>query len=261
MTRRIAISLALLMLAGTADAQSPPADASSSVMPADCRVAEQHVEHNFPMPQAARAIKQKRLNVLVVGAGSSLLPGSGGDKNAYPARLQLALQEKFPGVEIKVATDVKAKRTAAEMKKTMPQVLAATKPALMVWQTGTVDAMQGIDPDQFSQALDKGISIARSAGADVVFVNPQYSPRTESMIALGTYAENMRWVALQQDVPLFDRFSIMKLWGDLGTFDLNSATKKLDMAERVHDCIGRLLADLVVEAVKRGEPPTEGSRQ
>ena len=33
------------------------------------------------------------------------------------------------------------------------------------------------------------------------------------MIALGTYAENMRWVALQQEAPLFDRFSIMKTVG------------------------------------------------
>ena len=130
----------------------------------------------------------------------------------------------------------------------------------MVWQTGTVDAMQSIDPDQFSAALDHGISIARSAGADVVLVNAQYSPRTESMIALGTYAENMRWVALQQEVPLFDRFSIMKLWADLGTFDLYSATKKLDIAERVHDCIGRLLADLVIEAAKPDEPHAEGGR-
>ena len=80
------------------------------------------------------------------------------------------------------------------------------------------------------------------------------------MIALGTYAENMRWVALQQEVPLFDRFSIMKLWGDLGTFDLYSATKKLDMAERVHDCLGRLLADLVVESAKPDEPHAESGR-
>src|SRR6185295_11947615 len=104
---------------------------------------------------------------------------------------------------------------------------------------------------------DKGINIARSAGADVVLVNAQYSPRTESMIALGTYAENMRWVALQHEVPLFDRFSIMKVWGDLGTFDLYSATKKLDIAEHVHDCIGRLLADLVIEAAKSA--PTNGA--
>jgi hypothetical protein len=75
------------------------------------------------------------------------------------------------------------------------------------------------------------------------------------MIALGAYSENMRWVAVQQEVPVFDRFSVMKTWADLGTFDLHSATKKLDIAERVHDCIGRLLADLVLNAAKPETPP------
>jgi hypothetical protein len=210
--------------------------------------------------QITRAIAAKHLDILVLGAGSSLLPGANGNKDAYPARLQHALSEKLSGVEIKVTTDVKPKRSAADMAKALPQALAAVKPALVVWQTGTVDAMQAIDPDQFSQALDRGIQIARSAGADVVFINPQYSPRTESMIALGTYADDMRWVALQQEVPLFDRFGIMKLWADLGTFDLYSATKKLDTATQVHDCIGRLLADLVIAAAKLGEPHTEGGR-
>jgi hypothetical protein len=180
--------------------------------------------------------------------------------NAYPARLERALAQQLPGVEIKLTTDVKAKRTAAEMVKMLPAALTAAKPELLVWQTGTVDAMLAIDPDQFSQALDAGINIAHSAGADVVLINAQYSPRTESMIALGTYAEDMRWVALQHEVPLFDRLSIMKLWSGLGTFDLYSATKKLDIAERVHDCIGRLLADLVVAAAKPEELPTNGSR-
>ena len=64
--------------------------------------------------------------------------------------------------------------------------------------------MQLIDADQFRAALDCGINIARSASADVILINAQYSPRMEAMIALGTYAENMRWVALQQEVPLFD---------------------------------------------------------
>ena len=258
MMGRLAILLAFLVLAGSANAQNPAANAVEH--PADCRTAEVQPERNFALPQTAHAIKAKKLSVLVVGAGSSLLPGANGNKNAYPARLQQALQAKLPGVEVKLAVDVKAKRSAAEMVKAMAPELATNKPALVVWQTGTVDAMQAIDPDQFSQALDKGIHIARSAGADVVFINPQYSPRTESMIALGTYAENMRWVALQQEVPLFDRFSIMKVWADLGTFDLNSATKKLDMAERVHDCIGRLLADLVIESAKSSAPHAEGGR-
>jgi lysophospholipase L1-like esterase len=246
--------LLALVLAGPASAEN------SAENPAECRVAESQIDRNFPLPQVAHAIAAKRLSILVVGAGSSLLPGPDGSKNAYPARLQRALVAQLPGVDVKVVADVKSKRSAAEMVKSLAPALAAAKPALMIWQTGTVDAMRSIDPDQFSQELDKGVNIARSAGADVVLINPQYSPRTESMIALGTYAENMRWVALQHEVPLFDRFSIMKLWGDLGTFDLNSATKKLDIAEHVHDCIGRLLAELIVEAAKQNEPHKEGGR-
>jgi GDSL-like Lipase/Acylhydrolase family len=242
--------LALLVLAGPAWAE----------LPAQCRIAAHLAEPNFPLPKVTRALAEKKFNILVVGAGSSQLPGANGAKNAYPARLQQALADQLKGVEVKVTTDIKASRTAAEMVKVLPTDLEAAKPALMIWQTGTTDAMRAVDPDQFSQALDQGINIVRGAGADVVLVNAQYSPRTESMIALSTYSEDMRWVALQQEVPLFDRFSIMRLWSDLGTFDLYSATKKLDIAERVHDCIGRLLADLVIAAAKPEEPPTNGSR-
>jgi hypothetical protein len=246
MRRRLLLLALLLLAAGPAWAEHP----------AECRVAENLIEPSFRLPHVTRALAAKRLTILVVGAGSSQLPAG----NAYPARLQHALAEKLHGVDVKLTTDVKAGRTAAEMVKSFQPVLNAAKPSLLVWQTGTVDAMLGVDPDQFSQALDKGIKAAHSVGADVVLINAQYSPRTESMIALGTYVEDMRWVALQQEVPLFDRFSIMKLWGDLGTFDLYSATKKLDIAERVHDCIGRLLADLVVTAAKPEEPPINGSR-
>ncbi len=250
MMGRVLLSLALLALASPAWAE----------MPGTCQVAEQLIERDFPLPKVMRALAAKRLDILVLGAGSSQLPGPNGVKNAYPARLRAALAEHFPDVAVKVTTDVKSRRTADQMVKTLIPVLGAAKPALMIWQTGTVDAMQSIDTDQFKAALDSGIGIARSAGADVILVNAQYSPRTESMIALGTYAEIMRWVALQQEVPIFDRFSIMKLWADFGTFDLYSATKKLDIAERVHDCIGRLLAELVVEAAKPDEPHAEGVR-
>jgi hypothetical protein len=258
MMGRLSFLLAFLMLAGSAYAEDAVQNSAEHM--AECGVAENMIEANFALQQVAHAMAAKRLDILVLGAGSSLLPGSNGAKDAYPARLQHALSEKLPGIEVKVTTDVKAKRSAADMAKALPQALSAVKPVLVVWQTGTVDAMQAIDSDQFSQALERGINYSRSAGADVLFINPQYSPRTESMIALGTYAENMRWVALQQEVPLFDRFEIMKMWADTGIFDLYSATKKLDMAAHVHDCIGRLLADLVIAAAKQSAPHAEGGR-
>ena len=250
MMKRAALLSALLSVATPALAEHP----------AECRVAEHQVDNVFPLHNTARAIAAKHLQIFVLGAGSSSLPGPNGAKTAYPARLQAVLSEKLPGVEVKLATDVKSKRTAPEMLKVLAASLAANKPTLLIWQTGTNDAMQSVDMDQFTAALDRGINTAQSAGADVILVNAQYSPRTESMIPLGTYAENMRWVALQHEVPLFDRFSIMKVWSDLGTFDLYSATKKLDIAEHVHDCIGRLLADLVLEAAKTTAPQNGGAR-
>lgn len=246
--------LAGLLLAAPAFAEQPVGH------PAECRQGGDPVDYDFPLPRVARAIAAKQLNILVLGAGSSSLPGPNGIKNAYPARLQSALQAILPGVAVKVSTDVKSRRTAADMVKTLGPALAAAKPALMIWQTGTVDAMLAIDPDRFGSTLDRGVNKARAAGADVVFVNSQYSPRTESMIALSTYTENMRWVAVQQEIPIFDRFNLMKSWADLGVFDLQSATNKLDIAERIHDCVGRLLANLVVGAAKLNEPPAGAGR-
>jgi lysophospholipase L1-like esterase len=223
--------------------------------PAECQPVEYQATLEFPLPQVARALKAKRLAILVMGAGSSTLPGASGAANAYPARLQRALSQTLPGVAVTVITDVKSRRTAADMAAVLPAALKSAKPALVVWQTGTVDAMQSVDPDQFSAALEKGVKFVHAAAADVILVNSQYSPRTESMIALGTYAEDMRWVAVQQQVPVFDRFTIMKIWSDAGTFDFYSATKKLDIAQQVHDCIGRLLAELIIEAAKQTESP------
>jgi hypothetical protein len=264
MTGRFSFVLALPVVAVLGQllpGLSAPALAQVATPLTECDVPNRHTEIDFPLAQVTKAIAAKKLSVLVVGAGSSQLPGAGGSKNAYPARLQKALSDRLPGVDVEVATDVKPTRTAAEMVKSLRQSISDSKPALMIWQTATVDAMQAVDADQFGQALAKGIKIARSVGADVIFINPQYSPRTESMIALATYVEILRWVALQHEVPLFDRFNLMKAWADLGTFDLYSATKKLDMAERVHNCLGRLLADLVLESSKATFPATEVGKQ
>ncbi|HET7803646.1 MAG TPA: SGNH/GDSL hydrolase family protein, partial [Pseudolabrys sp.] len=161
------LSLALLALL-------VPAGPAWAELPAECSVAAHLAETTYPLPKVTRALADKKFNILVVGAGSSQLPGANGTKNAYPARLQEALADQLKGVEVNVTTDIKARRTAAEMVKALPASLSAAKPALMIWQTGTTDAMRAVDPDQFSQALDAGINMARSAGADTVLVNAQY---------------------------------------------------------------------------------------
>ena len=105
-----------------------------------------------------------------------------------------------------------------------------------------------IEPEDFRGSLDQGVEQIQAANADVILMNMQYSPRTESMLDVSAYADVMRWVAQQHGAPLFDRLAIMHYWNDAGTFDLYTATKKYDMARKVHECIGRALASQIINA-------------
>jgi lysophospholipase L1-like esterase len=224
-----------------------------------CYVAGSLVHADFALPRVAAAIDRKHVSVVVLGSASSTLPGAEGAAKAYPARLQESLTKRLGDVAVKVVTRTKARDTASEMAKALRPMLAEEKPDLVIWQTGTVDAMLGVDPDEFQAALGNGLDTLHAGKTDAVFVNMQYSPRTDSMISLGAYVDAMRFVALQREIPLFDRLGVMKDWNEMGVFDLSTATKKIDVAEKVHDCIGRLLARLVVDGAALAKTNVTGS--
>jgi hypothetical protein len=238
----IALLMALMcaMIGGTAVAKDGN----------DCMAAAGAVVPDFGLPHVARAIAHKKLDISVVGSASSELSGPSGANIAYPTRLEVALTALLPGVAVKVSTFARPRETASDMGNKLDRIVSESKPALVVWQTGTADAIRGVDPDEFRTALDVGIETLQAANADVVFMNMQYSPRTEAMLAVGAYADAMRIVALQREAVLFDRFSIMKRWNESGVFDLYGATRTTNIAERVHDCLGRLLAGVVVAGAK-----------
>jgi hypothetical protein len=112
--------------------------------------------------------------------------------------------------------------------------------------------MRSIDPDDFRAAVDEGVVALQNAGVDVILMNMQYSPRTETMISVPPYLDSMRVVAEQHDIPLFDRFAIMHQWNEQGDFDLFSSSHGLELAKRVHECLGRALSRFVIDAAHLG---------
>jgi hypothetical protein len=190
----------------------------------------------------------KALKIVVLGGSSSMLPGPGGVGFAYPARLQASLVRRLPSVAVTVVTHAKGRRSAAEMAATIDRIAVDEKPNLVVWQTGTYDAVHGTDPEDFRATVAGGVERLRKAGSDVVLMNMQYSPRTESIVAVGLYGDSMRWVSRELEVPVFDRLAIMRHWYDTGQFDLYAATKGLKTAKAVHECIGRALGSLIIDA-------------
>jgi hypothetical protein len=241
--------LGLTMLAGCLTAAPACADPLPS-----CEVPAYLLSSESLLPKVADAVKSGHpLDILVVGSRSSTIGTSNTpDASAYPGRLQAALREKLPSGPVNVSVELQVKKSAEEAAGGLVKLLEGKKTTLVIWQTGTVDAMRSIDPDDFRAAVDEGVAALQDAGVDVILMNPQYSPRTETMISAAPYLDNMRVVAQEHDVPLFDRFAIMNYWNDSGDFDLFSASRGLELAKRVHDCLGRVLSQFVVNAAHVG---------
>jgi hypothetical protein len=251
MTFRSGATLGLSMLSGLLAMAAAPALGEESSQ--SCDVPAYLLTTESSLPRVTDAVKGGRpLEILVVGSRSSTINAS--EASAYPARLQAALREKLPSVAVNVSLELQVKKTAEEVASGLVKLVEVKKPTLVVWQTGTVDAMRSIDPDEFRAAIEAGVAAVQNAGSDVVLMNLQYSPRTETMISVPPYLDNMRMVAQKHDVPLFDRFAIMHQWNDAGDFDLFTAFHGVELAKRVHDCLGRALATLVIDAAHVGPP-------
>ena len=241
--------LALSLFAGVAAAGAACAEEAPQTPPQACEVPAYLLNTDSMLPQVTEAVKGGRpLNILVVGSRSSTIASSA--DSAYPAKLLAALKQRLPSTPIELSVELQGGKTAEETDVILVKLVEAKRPTLVIWQTGTVDAMRSVDPDDFRGAVGDGIAALQNAGTDVVLINLQYSPRTETMISVPPYLDNMRVAAQQHDVPLFDRFAIMRHWNDAGNFDLFSAVHGTDMAKRVHACLGRALSKFVLDAAR-----------
>jgi hypothetical protein len=229
----------------------PATFACAENAPQNCEVPPYLLATESALPKVTDAVKNGRaLEILVVGSRSSTINTS--ESSAYPSRLQIALKDKLPSAAINLSIEVQPKKTAEEIASGFVKLMEVKKPHLVIWQTGTIDAMRAIDPDEFRNAVDAGVGALQTAGADVILLNLQYSPRTETMISVPPYLDSMRVVAQQRDVPLFDRFAIMRQWNEQGDFDLFNPTHGIELAKQVHDCLGRALSKFIIDAAHLG---------
>ena len=235
--------LGLTLLAGLLTA----APARAEDAPASCEVPAYLLQAKARFPRS-RTPSKAAIRWIFWWWAAGRRPSTPSEASAYPGRLQAVLREKLPSVAVNVSVELQAKKTAEEVAAGLAKLMEGKKPTLVIWQTGTVDAVRSVDPDDFRSAVDDGVAALQNAGADVILMNLQYSPRTETMISAPPYLDNMRVVAQQHDVPLFDRFAIMRQWNESGEFDLFSASHGIELAKRVHDCLGRALSKFVIDA-------------
>ena len=113
-----------------------------------------------------------------------------------------------------------------------------------------VDAIRGVDINEFGDAIERGLQYAENAAADTLLIDSQYGSEAFVLYDATPYLGYLRQIAMGRRAALFPRFEIMRRWVEQGLLDLNPADAEAEraVADRTHDCLGRYLADMIDRA-------------
>jgi acyl-CoA thioesterase I len=246
MARSIPLVCGLLLIACLA--------AGGAVSGPACPVPGDMIDAAPQLTVTAAALRGKKpLTIVAIGGASTVGTAAGnGTVLGYPHQLEVALRRRHPGVAITVINRGVPRQTTEDMIARFASDVIPSNPTLVIWETGTVDAVRGNDVDQFADALAKGIAALRQHNFDVLLVNMQYNPSTGSVINFEPYLEAMRQAADLGDAYLFKRYEIMKYWSETGTFDFVDVPKeqRMTLAAQVYQCLGDTLAEAIDHATE-----------
>jgi hypothetical protein len=218
----------------------------------ECPVPERFYASQPTLTKTTKALAGGR-NVVITALGGSSTTGyaAGGLALSWPARLNSALAEKFPAARTKVVNLAVERQTAKRALQRLDRDVFPLKPALVVWETGTMEAVRGINVDEFRDTVQDGITEIRAAGAEVVLMNMQFSRETDTVINFSPYLVALRELADGHDVPLFRRHGIMRHWAEIGTLDLRAreGEKSREVAVKLYECLGRAMANFVTRGI------------
>jgi lysophospholipase L1-like esterase len=192
--------------------------------------------------------------VLIVAFGSSSTQGYGSSapEFTYPNRLAAQLRRQYPGADITVLNHGVGGEDAPEMMKRLQTSVIDAKPDLVIWQVGTNAVLRNLDPAETEKLVEDGVARIQAANADVVLVDPQYSPRvTERGESASRMVKMLGKVAEIRHVGFFPRFEVMREWHDRQALPIDSfvIADGLHMNDWGYACFAQLLGDDIIKSV------------
>jgi lysophospholipase L1-like esterase len=126
------------------------------------------------------------------------------------------------------------------------------KPDLVIWQVGTNAVLRNLDPGETAQLVEDGVARIQAAGADLVLVDPQYSPKVnEHAESASRLIKLLGRVARLRHVGVFPRFEVMRQWHENQALPIDSfvIADGLHMNDWGYACFAQLLGDDIIKSV------------
>ena len=128
--------------------------------------------------------------------------------------------------------------SADEMLPLVKAQMQETPTQLVLWQTGTVEAIHGMRADRMRQALREGLDLIQPAGGSLVLIDPQFTRALRANTDVEPYETELQQVAALPGAALFHRYELTRFWALQGRIDPERATK--DTREAVLARLNRL---------------------
>jgi hypothetical protein len=229
----------------------PLAAAQPQPSPAECAAPADLLQNEAILPGLAPILADHgSLTVVAIGGASTLGAAAGDPDRAFPHRLQEILRHRLPALSVTVLNKAIPHQSAEEMVARFATDVLPFKPDLVLWETGTTDAVRGVDLDAFAMTLQEGVDQLRRRHVAVLLIDLQFARVTESVIDFEPYLDALHQFADANDVALFRRFAIMQLWSENGAFDLQNVAKaaRAAQAAQLYGCLAERLADVILGA-------------
>jgi len=192
--------------------------------------------------------------VLIVAFGSSSTQGHGSTSPdfTYPNRLAAQLRRQYPTADITVVNRGKGGEDAPEMMKRLQTEVIDMKPDLVIWQVGTNAVLRNLDPAETIKLVEEGVGKIQTTGADLVLVDPQYSPAVNARAeSAGKMINLLGKVAELRHVGIFPRFEVMRDWHEKQAIPIDNfvIADGLHMSDWGYACFAQLLGDDIIRSV------------
>ncbi len=245
-----------------------------------CQAADDLAGMAIPMPKVGAVLRPDAvLDILAVGSATmfgpeaSVSPGTitsqafgesskapvpaklfngPASERAFPLQMAKELKRSVPGLDVRMTVRGGRNLLATDMLDLLRSELASHHYDLVLWQTGTVEAVRNIPPGEFSQTLSDGAEAVAAAGANLALVDPQFSRFLQTSSNLEPYEQALQQVAATPGVMLFRRYDLMHSWANEGQIDLERTPRsdRQKVIETLHACLGKHLARLILDSAR-----------
>jgi acyl-CoA thioesterase I len=245
----LSFAVTLLLLAAA------PAGFSHTAL--SCTAPQEITRFRVRLPNTARAIRSgKALVIVAIGSSSTKGVGASDPAHTYPALLGEELRRRWPELAVTVINKGVGGEMAFQMLARFERDVLPYHPQLVIWQTGSNQALRSENIEGYADTIREGISLLKAASADVVLMDPQFAPRLVARPMHLLIVDSIDAVANDMKVAVFRRFAVMRHWISSGQYKIEDiiSSDGLHMNDVSYSCIARLMADSLVTAAESGTP-------